>query len=241
MTERRPPARELVHAASTRAAQQGCGNTLPCAARERRGEPADCGLECDALVAVVDAAREQALGAAAAALADLLGGAHLNAELCALLARDGTTFDRVAGVLRLLRRLVPEAVDSIRYTLAIQPLDRAEACVVVWKDAGPPAIETVHGPYSSRSMAEIVAQDERAATGRSVTVERASAPPNRRPPVPRGHCDRCDRCGWKFDHHPNGPASGCHPGDCSMRPLPERRDTCAGCGAPFVDACKPTS
>lgn len=46
--------------------------------------------------------------------------------------------------------------------------------------------------------------------------------------VPRGHCGRCDRCGWRLAQ-PG--ADGCHPGNCSHRPLPRRRDTCAGCGA----------
>lgn len=49
------------------------------------------------------------------------------------------------------------------------------------------------------------------------------------PAVPRGHCGRCDRCGW-----PMGSEKGqCRPLDCSMRPLPAERPTCAGCGAPF--------
>jgi hypothetical protein len=50
--------------------------------------------------------------------------------------------------------------------------------------------------------------------------------------VPRGHCNRCDRCGWEFatdrDH-------GCVPGDCSMRPAGLRRTACAGCGAPYCE------
>ena len=49
-------------------------------------------------------------------------------------------------------------------------------------------------------------------------------------PVPRGHCGRCDRCGWPLAQ-PG--ADGCYPGDCSTRPLPRQRETCAGCGAPF--------
>jgi hypothetical protein len=55
-------------------------------------------------------------------------------------------------------------------------------------------------------------------------------------PVPRGHCNRCDRCGWAFAE---AKETGCVPGDCSYRPEDpdERRkmprDTCAGCGAPF--------
>ena len=51
------------------------------------------------------------------------------------------------------------------------------------------------------------------------------------PTVPRGHCNRCDRCGWPFS--PTREA-GCVPGDCSMRPLPEPRGHCAGCGALFA-------
>lgn len=45
--------------------------------------------------------------------------------------------------------------------------------------------------------------------------------------VQRHHCARCDRCGFVLAD--NAPA-GCRPGNCSMRPLPELRDTCAGCG-----------
>jgi hypothetical protein len=55
------------------------------------------------------------------------------------------------------------------------------------------------------------------------------------PPVPRGHCKRCDRCGWTFADSQKG---GCVPGNCSFRdqkPTP-LRDTCAGCGAPFETA-----
>lgn len=48
--------------------------------------------------------------------------------------------------------------------------------------------------------------------------------------VPRGHCNRCDYCGWELKLMTG---LGCVAGSCSMRPLPKRRDTCAGCGAPF--------
>lgn len=50
--------------------------------------------------------------------------------------------------------------------------------------------------------------------------------------VGRGHCQRCDRCGWQF----GAGSAACRIGSCSMRPLPEKRTTCAGCGVPFVDA-----
>jgi len=56
-----------------------------------------------------------------------------------------------------------------------------------------------------------------------------------RAPVPRGHCNRCDRCGWGYSDTATIEA-GCRPprdGGCSMRPLPERRSTCAGCGANY--------
>jgi hypothetical protein len=48
--------------------------------------------------------------------------------------------------------------------------------------------------------------------------------------VERPHCDRCDRCGY-----PDGPTSGCTPGKCCVRPLPDLRKTCAGCGEWFAD------
>lgn len=48
--------------------------------------------------------------------------------------------------------------------------------------------------------------------------------------VPRGHCNRCDRCGWEM----RDDRGACRPGDCSMRPMPAERSTCAGCGAPFT-------
>ena len=49
-------------------------------------------------------------------------------------------------------------------------------------------------------------------------------------PVPRGHCNRCSRCGWTFM------LNGCVPGDCAYRPgrPVEPRATCAGCGAPYA-------
>ena len=46
--------------------------------------------------------------------------------------------------------------------------------------------------------------------------------------VPRGHCGRCDRCGW-----PLGPGSWCTPENCTRRPRLDLRNTCAGCGAPY--------
>lgn len=49
-------------------------------------------------------------------------------------------------------------------------------------------------------------------------------------PVPRGHCGRCDRCGWEFAKMAHG---GCIPAGCSMRPLPDERTHCPGCGAPY--------
>lgn len=64
------------------------------------------------------------------------------------------------------------------------------------------------------------------------------------PAVPRGHCGRCDRCGWELVVSSRlagamagryDPTPSCRLGDCSMRPLPDRRKTCAGCGAPFDD------
>jgi hypothetical protein len=44
--------------------------------------------------------------------------------------------------------------------------------------------------------------------------------------VPRGHCDRCDRCGFAF-----APAGqpGCHPGQCAQTPIPPPRDHCSRC------------
>jgi hypothetical protein len=57
------------------------------------------------------------------------------------------------------------------------------------------------------------------------------------PPVPRGHCNRCDRCGWEMVlEGATGAAGGCWPSNCSQRPMPEKRTTCAGCGAPFEPA-----
>lgn len=50
------------------------------------------------------------------------------------------------------------------------------------------------------------------------------------PPVPRGHCTRCDRCGWPLVAQGE---AGCWATNCSMRPMPEKRTTCAGCGAPY--------
>lgn len=55
--------------------------------------------------------------------------------------------------------------------------------------------------------------------------------------VQRGHCNRCVRCGWEFDHQ----GRMCQPGNCSMRPLPEPRATCAGCGVAFVASEPPPS
>ena len=55
---------------------------------------------------------------------------------------------------------------------------------------------------------------------RRVVVERA----------PRGCCGRCDRCGWTMAPF------ACGLGDCSMRPLPPSRETCAGCGKSFEEA-----
>lgn len=49
--------------------------------------------------------------------------------------------------------------------------------------------------------------------------------------VPRGHCDRCDRCGCAFAP-PHG-WYGCLPDHCSMSPLPAPRSICIGCGAPY--------
>jgi len=45
--------------------------------------------------------------------------------------------------------------------------------------------------------------------------------------LPRNHCNRCDRCGFELSA---SRSEGCVAGDCSMRPLPERRTECAGCG-----------
>jgi hypothetical protein len=52
--------------------------------------------------------------------------------------------------------------------------------------------------------------------------------------VPRGHCNRCDRCGWEF-----GANCGCWLMNCSMRPMPQPRTHCAGCGAPYEGAPVP--
>lgn len=52
--------------------------------------------------------------------------------------------------------------------------------------------------------------------------------------VPRGHCNRCDRCGWPF-----GANCGCTPGNCSQRPMPPPRILCAGCGIRFDDVPPP--
>lgn len=49
--------------------------------------------------------------------------------------------------------------------------------------------------------------------------------------VPRPHCNRCDRCGWEFAQN-----CGCTPNSCSQRPMPEKRDRCAGCGARFQNS-----
>lgn len=63
-------------------------------------------------------------------------------------------------------------------------------------------------------------------------VEKSATRVSQMAPVPRGHCDRCDRCGWPLE--PENKAA-CHVGDCSQRPCPARRDVCAGCGAPFEE------
>jgi hypothetical protein len=49
--------------------------------------------------------------------------------------------------------------------------------------------------------------------------------------VPRGHCNRCDRCGWLLR---DDPKLGCVLGNCSQRPSVDLRTTCAGCQAPFA-------
>lgn len=54
--------------------------------------------------------------------------------------------------------------------------------------------------------------------------------------VARGHCDRCDRCGWPFGSE----LGQCRINDCSMRPLPARRDVCQGCGARFAGSPAPS-
>jgi hypothetical protein len=54
-------------------------------------------------------------------------------------------------------------------------------------------------------------------------------------PVPRGHCGRCDRCGWPLSTD----RGGCRDDDCSLRPLPPPRNSCAGCNAPYVDTAAP--
>jgi hypothetical protein len=53
-----------------------------------------------------------------------------------------------------------------------------------------------------------------------------------RPKVPRGHCGKCDRCGWPLAESAE---KGCVLGNCSQRPLLSLRSTCAGCGAPFEE------
>lgn len=58
----------------------------------------------------------------------------------------------------------------------------------------------------------------------------APGPPKGLSPVPRGHCGRCDRCGWPFAQPGD---YGCRPGDCSQRPALPLRESCIGCGAPF--------
>lgn len=50
-----------------------------------------------------------------------------------------------------------------------------------------------------------------------------------KPRVPRGHCGRCDRCGWLIGD------KNCTPQNCSTRPMLPRREVCAGCGLPFED------
>lgn len=50
--------------------------------------------------------------------------------------------------------------------------------------------------------------------------------------VPRGHCGRCDRCGWPYAVERS---EGCAPGDCSMRPLPDMKTHCPGCLAVYDD------
>ena len=66
--------------------------------------------------------------------------------------------------------------------------------------------------------------------------------PSALPPVSRGHCGRCDRCGGSYTVSSWADnlafVANCRPGNCSMRPLPEKRKTCAGCGAPFEDAVR---
>lgn len=52
------------------------------------------------------------------------------------------------------------------------------------------------------------------------------------PPVPRGHCGRCDRCEWPFGHVGRR-GDICRLGYCSERPLPDRSTHCPGCGAPY--------
>jgi hypothetical protein len=54
-------------------------------------------------------------------------------------------------------------------------------------------------------------------------------------PVPRGHCNRCDRCGW--DLVAKG-GLGCWAANCSVRPMPPPSTHCHGCGAPYAEAMR---
>lgn len=72
------------------------------------------------------------------------------------------------------------------------------------------------------------------AEARQVAADLAAAADavERKESVHRPHCGRCDRCGFEM-----GEGDGnCNVDDCSRRPRPPYRMTCAGCGAPFDDS-----
>jgi len=62
----------------------------------------------------------------------------------------------------------------------------------------------------------------------AMNARAAAASPSTLAPVPRGHCNRCDRCGWPF-------GDGCRVGNCARRPVPLPMSFCSGCFARYDD------
>jgi Lar family restriction alleviation protein len=104
--------------------------------------------------------------------------------------------------------------------------DTRDLALAEW-NSRPHAAITIYGTFGTAKEALAFADDKQADEDVVCVEVRELEPPT----VPRGHCGRCDRCGWEFA----ADACACRPNDCGMRPLPERRKTCAGCGAPFAD------
>ncbi len=93
-----------------------------------------------------------------------------------------------------------------------------------------------HVDFSDPEIAGLMQEAERAAEGSGGsqrfgdTLEKWVTPKSGPSKVTRGHCSRCDRCGWEFR---GSIELGCVPGNCAHRPLPSLRTHCAGCGAEY--------